>query len=114
MHTKTTDLEGVNGPCPSVPDFTEFLQFPEGAPELFGIVWVLIGQVQITLTFCTFTIDYRFVLNKKMFGFHNSNPLLYKKKNQIEITLTTLSLYEFHIVVFSISLILDQKKKYMY
>lgn len=80
MHTIATDLEGVNGPCPSMPDFTEFLQFPEGAPELFGIVWILIGQVQITLTFSTFTIDYRFVLNKKMFGFHNSNPLLYEKK----------------------------------
>lgn len=67
-HTEATHLEGVNGPRPSVPDFTEFLEFPKGAPELFGIVWILIGQVQITLTFCTFTIDYRFVLNKKMFG----------------------------------------------
>lgn len=67
-HTNATHLEGVNGPRPSVSDFTEFLEFPKGAPELFGIVWILIGQVQITLTFCTFTIDYRFVLNMKMFG----------------------------------------------
>lgn len=67
-HTEATHLEGVNGPRPSVSDFTEFLEFPKGAPELFGIVWILIGQVQITLTFCTFTIDYRFVLNMKMFG----------------------------------------------